>query len=194
MRQYKPKEVFSNVTLGENRDPHVFYRTIYTCPCCGQQVAFKEDDFLRHELQKSLDFECPECGSNTRVGFDVGYGGKFSIVCINTVFVEYKVAEGSPEMKGYEELLWEILKSFDYLKTEFGYKTESFKAVWYGVTVTFRKRGRRIVVYDELEFGKNGITFTVKGRFKTILKLVEETTDSVQRYADYIRDHYSNCL
>ena len=58
MKQYKAEEVFSDTILGWNKDPHVFYRTIYTCPQCGYKISFKEDDFCRYWQSQHFDSIC----------------------------------------------------------------------------------------------------------------------------------------
>lgn len=105
MKQYKADEVFSDIILGWNKDPHVFYRTIYTCPQCGCKLSFKEDDFCQYSLNKVskykdsfqgvtigrfesfLEFECPECKCKTRVVFVDENGWKEPYYKIKSVII-----------------------------------------------------------------------------------------------------------
>ena len=106
MKIYKPEEVFTDTILGKDKDPHLYYRTIYTCPICGYKVSFKEDDFYRYEnnkdskykdifkdvsvgeFQSLLEFECPECKKKTRVIFINENGWKEPYVVIKSVIIE----------------------------------------------------------------------------------------------------------
>lgn len=106
MKQYRAEEVFSDTILGWNKDPHVFYRIIYTCPQCGYKLSFKENDFYRYSLNKEskykdcfqgtsvgefeslLEFECPKCKSKTRVIFIEENGWKEPYYKIKSVIIE----------------------------------------------------------------------------------------------------------
>ena len=103
---YEASLVFSDTKLGKNKDPHLYYKTLYTCPNCGYGISFKEEDFHRYSLNRTsifkdafqgfndnkhnsfLEFECPQCKKKTRVIFDIVYGDKEPIVKIDSVLVE----------------------------------------------------------------------------------------------------------
>lgn len=103
---YEASSVFSDTELGKNKDPLLYYKTLYTCPKCGNEVSFTEKDFNRYSLNKTsifkdafqgfndnkhnsfLEFECPQCKKKTRVIFDIVYGDKEPIVKIDSVLVE----------------------------------------------------------------------------------------------------------
>lgn len=103
---YEASSVFSDIELGKNKDPQLYYKTLYTCPKCGNEVSFTEKDFDRYSLNKTsifkdvfqgfndnkhnsfLEFECPQCKKKTKVVFDIVYGDKEPIVKIDSVLVE----------------------------------------------------------------------------------------------------------
>lgn len=105
MKRYLPQMVFTDRELGKNKDPHFYYRTIYTCPICKNKVSFNENDFLRYSQNKSiklegdfrnastrnslsyLEFECPGCHRQTVVFFFVSYGDKYPVIIIDSILV-----------------------------------------------------------------------------------------------------------
>ena len=103
--EYQANSVFSDTVL-EQKDPHVYNKTLYTCPKCGCEVSFGEKDFRRYSLNKTsifkdtfqnydngkhhsfLEFECPQCKKKTRVIFDEDYSSKEPVIIIDSVLVE----------------------------------------------------------------------------------------------------------
>ena len=99
-------EVFTDTVMGGDTDPRVFYRTLYTCPKCGGEVSFTENDFLRHsgntvskygdafkgatikKFHSFLEFECPGCQCKTRVNYLEENGGKSPVIYIDSVLIE----------------------------------------------------------------------------------------------------------
>jgi predicted RNA-binding Zn-ribbon protein involved in translation (DUF1610 family) len=106
MKQHNATEVFTDTVMGGDKDPRVFYRTLYSCPRCGGEVSFTENDFLRHsgnivskygdvfknatikKFHSFLEFECPDCQCKTRVNYLVDNGGKTEVIHIDSVQTE----------------------------------------------------------------------------------------------------------
>lgn len=103
MKYYRPQMVFTEIELGKNKDPQLYYRTIYTCPICAYKVSFNEGNFLSYSqnkvikykedfhdivernFQSHLEFECPNCHRKTMVVFSISYGDKFPNITIDSV-------------------------------------------------------------------------------------------------------------
>ena len=106
MKQHNATEVFTDTVMGGDTDPRVFYRTLYTCPKCGGEVSFTENNFLRHsgnivskygdvfknatikKFHSFLEFECPGCQCKTRVNYLEENGGKSPVIYIDSVLIE----------------------------------------------------------------------------------------------------------
>jgi len=106
IKEYNATEVFTDTKMGGDKDPRVFYRTLYTCPKCAGELSFTEKDFLRHagntvskygdvfkdatikKFHSFLEFECPGCQGKTRVNYIVVYGDKNEVIDIDSVLIE----------------------------------------------------------------------------------------------------------
>lgn len=99
------------------------------------------------------------------------------------------VKVGSFEMTDLQESFWEIVKYFDFLVSDFGYKTRRMEILRDCVLVSYIGPNNRLIEIGKDWNGDNNVSFRMKGFLgRSIIN--DERPMSIKNYAGFIGSRY----